>query len=100
MLNPNFWRNLLFPYVPLLCWFIPIIGSGLTLLFALAHRKLRDYAPATFVMATFARALNCIAVFGFLAMAIFMKIYSCGLPCNVHFLDVDKGLPVGVGVIA
>jgi len=51
-------------------------------------------------MATFARALNCIAVFGFLAMAIFMKIYSCGLPCNVHFLDVDKGLPVGVGVIA
>jgi len=44
--------------------------------------------------------LNCIAVFGFLAMAIFMEIYSCGLPCNVHFLDVDKGLPVGVRVIA
>ena len=39
------------PYAPWLCWLIPIIGSGLTPLFALAHRKLRDYVPIVFIVA-------------------------------------------------
>ncbi|MEA2090172.1 MAG: NADH-quinone oxidoreductase subunit L [Thermoproteota archaeon] len=40
------------PYAPWLCWLIPIIGAILTPLFALAHRRLRDYAPGAFVGAS------------------------------------------------
>jgi NADH-quinone oxidoreductase subunit L len=39
----------LIPYAPWLCWLIPIAGAIFTPLFALAHRKLRDYAPVAFV---------------------------------------------------
>ncbi len=40
---------MLIPYAPWLCWLIPIVGAILTPLLALAHRKLRDYAPVAFV---------------------------------------------------
>jgi NADH-quinone oxidoreductase subunit L len=42
----------LIPYAPWLCWLIPIIGAVLAPLFALAHPKLRDYAPVAFVGAS------------------------------------------------
>jgi NADH-quinone oxidoreductase subunit L len=44
--------SLLIPYAPWLCWLIPIIGAVLAPLFALAHPKLRDYAPVAFVGAS------------------------------------------------
>jgi len=48
------------PYAPWLCWLIPIIGSMLTPLFALVHRKLRDYAPVAFVGASVVFSLSMI----------------------------------------
>lgn len=51
---------MLFPYAPWLCWLIPIIGCGLTPLFALASREVRDYAPAVFIMGSVVFSLSMI----------------------------------------
>ena len=51
---------MLIPYAPWLCWLIPIIGAILTPLFALAHRKLRDYAPVAFAAASVIFSLSMI----------------------------------------
>lgn len=48
------------PYAPWLCWLVPLIGSVLTPLFALVHRKLRDYAPVAFVGASVVFSLSMI----------------------------------------
>jgi len=44
--------------------------------------------------------LNYLVFFGFLVMAVLMKIVSCGLPSIVYFRDVSMGLTVGAGMIA
>jgi Kef-type K+ transport system membrane component KefB len=44
--------------------------------------------------------LNYLVFFGFLVVAVLMKIVSCGLPSIVYFRDVNKGLTVAVGMIA
>ena len=44
--------------------------------------------------------LNYVSFFGFLLMAVLIKIVSCGFPSIVYFRDVNKGLTVGVGMVA
>lgn len=44
--------------------------------------------------------LDYLVFFGFLATAVLIKIVSCGFPSIVYFLDIGKGLTVGVGMIA
>jgi len=52
--------SLLLPYAPWLCWLIPMIGAMFTPVFALVHRKLRDYAPVAFVAASVIFSLSMI----------------------------------------
>jgi len=44
--------------------------------------------------------LDYLVFFGFLATAVLIKIVSCGFPGIVYFLDIGRGLTVGVGMIA
>jgi Kef-type K+ transport system membrane component KefB len=44
--------------------------------------------------------LDYLVFFGFLVTAVLIKIVSCGFPSIVYFRDIDKGLTVGVGMIA
>ena len=44
--------------------------------------------------------LDYLVLFSFLAMAVLIKIVSCGFPSIVYFSDIGKGLTVGVGMIA
>jgi len=44
--------------------------------------------------------LDYLVFFGFLATDVLIKIVSCGFPSIVCFLDIGKGLTVGVGMIA
>jgi NADH-quinone oxidoreductase subunit L len=89
---------LLLPYAPWLCWLIPIIGSGLTPLFALAHRKLRDYTPAVFVMAAVVFSFSMIPdVFMGNAVNWVSGEVMGGLPLDWEFLWVGSlGLNAGV----
>jgi Kef-type K+ transport system membrane component KefB len=44
--------------------------------------------------------LDYLVFFGFLAIAILIKIVSCGFPSIVYFSDIRKGLTVGVAMTA
>jgi len=48
---------MLLPYAPWLCWFLPVLGSGLTLVFSRVSHKFRDFLAVA--------SVGLVAVFSF-----------------------------------